>query len=294
MEEEDELSEGERDTLNKIREKKKKMVAGAAGAEGGPARLVGCCVGGAVACGQVDTWECHVRPHTGSTPCHQALNSCLPPLLRAEHRRKKSVGNNHCALPRAVDPERSRTKERMQKELGEMGLDAVAASERAARSQSRRGRSLVRKRGRSAADADMAEAEAAPQKRIHSSKSRCAEARETGCLCGWEGVWGVAGRGPADFCLPAVGFIRIPPSFYTLPHYPTSLLQVDVSRTGAQHCLPRPQQGPQGRRAAQQVHQDGGCVGACSVGACSLGACGVGRLVLWCLGCVGAAQKAGK
>lgn len=46
-----------------------------------------------------------------------------------------------------------------------------AAAERAARSQSRRGRSLVRKRGRSEADAEMAEGET-PQKRIHSSKSR--------------------------------------------------------------------------------------------------------------------------
>ena len=50
---------------------------------------------------------------------------------------------------------------------------AGAAAERAARSQSRRGRSLVRKRGRSeAADADMA-AEEQPKKRVHSSKSRC-------------------------------------------------------------------------------------------------------------------------
>lgn len=52
-------------------------------------------------------------------------------------------------------------------------LAAEAAAERAARSQSRRGRSLVRKRGRSAAaDADMGEAEEQPKKRIHSSKSR--------------------------------------------------------------------------------------------------------------------------
>lgn len=47
-----------------------------------------------------------------------------------------------------------------------------AAAESAARSQSRRGRSLVRKRGRSeAGDAEMAAEE--PKKRIHSSKSRC-------------------------------------------------------------------------------------------------------------------------
>ncbi|KAL4419380.1 hypothetical protein ABPG77_002907 [Micractinium sp. CCAP 211/92] len=93
--------------------------------------------------------------------------------LVAEHRRKKAAGNNAAPMPRAVDPERSRTKERMRAELGALGLDAEAAAERAARSQSRRGRSLVRKRGRSAAaDADMAEAEEQPKKRIHSSKSR--------------------------------------------------------------------------------------------------------------------------
>ncbi|KAL4439792.1 hypothetical protein ABPG75_002793 [Micractinium tetrahymenae] len=93
--------------------------------------------------------------------------------LVAEHRRKKVAGNNAAPMPRAVDPERSRTKERMRAELGAMGLDAEAAAERAARSQSRRGRSLVRKRGRSAAgDADMGEAEEQPKKRIHSSKSR--------------------------------------------------------------------------------------------------------------------------
>ncbi|PSC69229.1 Nucleolar GTP-binding 1 [Micractinium conductrix] len=89
----------------------------------------------------------------------------------AEHRRKKSAGNNSAPMPRAVDPERSRTKERMTRELGELGLDASAAAERAARSQSRRGRSLVRKRGRSAAEEGMAE-DQEPKKRIHSSKSR--------------------------------------------------------------------------------------------------------------------------
>ncbi|KAI3431856.1 hypothetical protein D9Q98_010608 [Chlorella vulgaris] len=92
--------------------------------------------------------------------------------LVADHRRKKSAGNNQAPIPRAVDPERSRTRQRMQAELGAMGLDAAAAAKSAARSQSRRGRSLVRKRDRSAAaDAEMGEAEA-PPKRIHSSKSR--------------------------------------------------------------------------------------------------------------------------
>jgi hypothetical protein len=48
----------------------------------------------------------------------------LPALATAEHRRKKAAGNNAAVLPRAVDPERSRTKERMRRELGELGLDA--------------------------------------------------------------------------------------------------------------------------------------------------------------------------
>lgn len=193
--------------------------------------------------------------------CYSHSSMLLLPLLSllSEHRRKKAAGNNAAPLPRAVDAERSRTKERMTRELGALGLDASenrmagcvvqgehqmqesaqavalmwgwwrtiptahtayfgaappvhtagrpehfcpslpkhfcpslftcwllttrlllsppragAAAERAARSQSRRGRSLVRKRGRSeAADADMA-AEEQPKKRVHSSKSRCA------------------------------------------------------------------------------------------------------------------------
>ena len=232
-------------------------------------------------------------PHQLRTllPGAHHLHPCPPPPApappaAAEHRRKKSVGNNHSALPRAVDPERSRTKERMQKELGEMGLDAVAASERAARSQSRRGRSLVRKRGRSAADAEMAEAEAAPQKRIHSSKSRCAGRRE-----GWLWLYGSGASVWSGAGLPVLALgARIPfflhhraarhPPFYS----PTPLpLQVDVPRAGAQHRLPRPQQGPQGRRAAQQVDQDGGCVGA-AAGVLVWGLVAVWRGCWWC-GC---------
>ena len=46
------------------------------------------------------------------------------PPKRADSRRKKSAGNNAAPLPRALDAERSRTKERMQRELGALGLDA--------------------------------------------------------------------------------------------------------------------------------------------------------------------------
>lgn len=47
-----------------------------------------------------------------------------PPALPADSRRKKSAGNNASIMPRAVDPQRARTKERMTRELGELGLDA--------------------------------------------------------------------------------------------------------------------------------------------------------------------------
>lgn len=63
---------------------------------------------------------------------------------------------------------RERTAQRMEKELGAMGIDTSKALERA-RSQSR-GRK--RTRSLSTGDADMAEAEQPPAKRIHSSKSR--------------------------------------------------------------------------------------------------------------------------
>ncbi|KAG7672340.1 hypothetical protein Ndes2437B_g02294 [Nannochloris sp. 'desiccata'] len=92
----------------------------------------------------------------------------------ADHRRKKKEGTNSAHMPRTVaGADRSRTAARMEKELGDMGLDASAAAARV-RSQSR-GRTLQRKRSRSQAgkDADMMDAgEEQPQKRIHSSKSR--------------------------------------------------------------------------------------------------------------------------
>lgn len=90
--------------------------------------------------------------------------------LVADHRRKKKEGTNSAHMPRTVNADRSRTAERMEKELGSMGLDASAAAARA-RSQSR-GRTLQRKRSRSAAaDTDVA-MEGEAKKRVHSSKSR--------------------------------------------------------------------------------------------------------------------------
>lgn len=91
----------------------------------------------------------------------------------ADHRRKKKEGTNSAPMPRtAVNADRSRTTDRMQRELGAMGLDASAAAERA-RSHSR-GRTLQRKRARSKSatgeDVEMAGPE--QKKRVHSSKSR--------------------------------------------------------------------------------------------------------------------------
>jgi nucleolar GTP-binding protein len=95
--------------------------------------------------------------------------------LVADHRRKKKEGTNSAPMPRPKAPmERSRTAERMQRELGEMGLDASAAAARA-RSQSR-GRTLTRKRARSMSAAGASAMEEGqdeqPKKRLHSSKSR--------------------------------------------------------------------------------------------------------------------------
>ncbi len=54
----------------------------------------------------------------------QANHASCPRSPFAEHRRKKAAGNNAAPMPRAVDAERSRTKERMTRELGALGLDA--------------------------------------------------------------------------------------------------------------------------------------------------------------------------
>ena len=93
----------------------------------------------------------------------------------ADHRRRKKEGTNSAPMPRtAVGADRSRTTERMKKELGAMGLDASAAAA-SARSQSR-GRTLQRKRTRSASGAGrevaMEDGDGQEKKRIHSSKSR--------------------------------------------------------------------------------------------------------------------------
>ena len=92
----------------------------------------------------------------------------------AEHRRKKSAGNNAANMPRTADPERRATTTRMKQSLGEMGIDASLAVKRAReRSASRVGR----KRERSTAAMDDAEDMDAEdgegeKKRAHSSKSR--------------------------------------------------------------------------------------------------------------------------
>ena len=88
----------------------------------------------------------------------------------ADHRRKKKEGTNSAHMPRTVaGADRSRTAERMERELGAMGLDASAAAARM-RSLSR-GRTLQRKRSRSASGKEV-EMDEEPKKRIHSSKSR--------------------------------------------------------------------------------------------------------------------------
>lgn len=74
------------------------------------------------------SWVGCRRLWSGAAPaCGTALcnGPCVPsPPLPADHRRKKAAGNNAAPLPRAVDPERSRTRQRMQRELGALGLDA--------------------------------------------------------------------------------------------------------------------------------------------------------------------------
>lgn len=94
--------------------------------------------------------------------------------LVADHRRKKKEGTNSAHMPRTnAGADRSRTAQRMETELGAMGLDASAAAARM-RSQSR-GRTLQRKRSHSAAGKEVEMGEAGdeqPKKRIHSSKSR--------------------------------------------------------------------------------------------------------------------------
>ncbi|KAK9828781.1 hypothetical protein WJX72_002049 [[Myrmecia] bisecta] len=86
----------------------------------------------------------------------------------AQHRVKKSTANNQAVLPRRADRERKSTSTNMQASLERMGIDATAAMARArSRSQSRAGRKRTRSEAPEAMDVD-----AAPVKRIHSSKSR--------------------------------------------------------------------------------------------------------------------------
>lgn len=75
-------------------------------------------------------------------------------------------------MPRTVDRGRTSTTRNMASSLGELGMDASKAIERA-RSQSRVGRKRVRSlsKGKAAADG-MGMDSGEPAKRIHSSKSR--------------------------------------------------------------------------------------------------------------------------
>ena len=92
------------------------------------------------------------------------------------HRRKKSAGNNAPTLPRTVsashaDPAKRATTRRMKESLEAMGVDPSRAVGRAReKSVAREGR--LRKRSRSAADADEAMGEGEETPRKHSSKSR--------------------------------------------------------------------------------------------------------------------------
>jgi nucleolar GTP-binding protein len=92
------------------------------------------------------------------------------------HRRKKSAGNNAPTLPRTVsashaDPAKRATTKRMKESLEAMGVDPSRAVARAReKSVAREGR--LRKRSRSAADADEAMGEGEETPRKHSSKSR--------------------------------------------------------------------------------------------------------------------------
>ena len=92
------------------------------------------------------------------------------------HRRKKSAGNNAPTLPRTVsashaDPAKRATTRRMKESLKAMGVDPSRAVARAReKSVAREGR--LRKRSRSAADADEAMGEGEETPRKHSSKSR--------------------------------------------------------------------------------------------------------------------------
>ena len=92
------------------------------------------------------------------------------------HRRKKSAGNNAPTLPRTVsashaDPAKRATTRRMKESLEAMGVDPSRAVARAReKSVAREGR--LRKRSRSAADADEAMGEGEETPRKHSSKSR--------------------------------------------------------------------------------------------------------------------------
>ena len=91
----------------------------------------------------------------------------------AEHRREKAVGGNAPRTPRTADAARGRTTAAMAASLARTGLDATAAVDRA-RSASRTGRKRVRSLSvaKAKAAADGMEVDAAPAKRLHSTKAR--------------------------------------------------------------------------------------------------------------------------
>jgi len=93
------------------------------------------------------------------------------------HRLKKTTAGNKSVLPRTVDRDRSSTTANMSASLGELGLDASRAVERAReRSLSRTGRKRSRSLSAAAAkkkgDAMDAGEGSEEKKRVHSSKTR--------------------------------------------------------------------------------------------------------------------------
>ena len=92
----------------------------------------------------------------------------------AEHRREKAAAGNTPRLPRTADAARGRTTGSMAASLARTGLDAGPAVARArSASVARAGRKRTRSLSRAKAGASMdVDADGAPPKRVHSTKSR--------------------------------------------------------------------------------------------------------------------------
>ena len=85
---------------------------------------------------------------------------------------KKSTAGNKSVMPRTADRGRTSTTRNMAESLGELGMDASKAVERA-RSASRTGRKRTRTPSKAPKGGDAAMGEdGEPQKRLHSSKTR--------------------------------------------------------------------------------------------------------------------------